>query len=259
MIASAADLLARLDDLPRWVETRAMLRSGLAAVSGHRDAGGFVVRGEKCGVPVISVIDRPARPLILAATRDVAPETPILAQTDNARWVAACVASDGDATWIHERAIVHTRPDGGPWAASSAPRVRLLEPADDLGALPPALAREMADARRAGPVAAAVEDGRPVSFCHASWRTESLWDVSVDTLEAYRGRGLAAAAAAFLIDHLRPERVAPVWGALESNTASLRVAARLGFAPVDAIVVFSRGPWTARRSSPPLPPGSASA
>lgn len=31
----------------------------------------------------------------------------------------------------------------------------------------------------------------------------------------------------------------PVWGALESNTASARLAAKLGFNPVDTIIVFS--------------------
>ncbi len=31
----------------------------------------------------------------------------------------------------------------------------------------------------------------------------------------------------------------PVWGSLESNTASARLAAKLGFNPVDTIIVFS--------------------
>jgi hypothetical protein len=31
----------------------------------------------------------------------------------------------------------------------------------------------------------------------------------------------------------------PVWGALDSNLPSLRLAARLGFRPVDRLVVFN--------------------
>jgi RimJ/RimL family protein N-acetyltransferase len=70
-----------------------------------------------------------------------------------------------------------------------------------------------------------------------------LWDVSIDTLEEHRGRSLGAAAVRFMIEYMRGEGRDPVWGALESNRASLRLAAKLGFVPVDRIVVFSRGRW----------------
>jgi RimJ/RimL family protein N-acetyltransferase len=86
-------------------------------------------------------------------------------------------------------------------------------------------------------------DARAVSFCYPCWQTEGLWDVSVDTLEQHRGRSLGMAAVRFMIDHMRREGRAPVWGALASNRASLRLAAKLGFVPVDRIVVFSRGHW----------------
>ena len=42
---------------------------------------------------------------------------------------------------------------------------------------------------------------------------------------------------------MRREGREPVWGALASNTPSLRLAAKLGFVPVDEIVVFSKGAW----------------
>jgi RimJ/RimL family protein N-acetyltransferase len=32
-----------------------------------------------------------------------------------------------------------------------------------------------------------------------------------------------------------------IWGTLETNEASLRLAAKLGFRPVDELVVFERG------------------
>jgi GNAT superfamily N-acetyltransferase len=106
------------------------------------------------------------------------------------------------------------------------------------GALPP---RDAIDASpRLVPIAAAWADGLPVAFCHPVLETETLWDVSVDTAEDYRGRGLAGRAARAMIRHLRHAGKAPVWGALESNLPSLHVARRLGFVPAGRLAVFSR-------------------
>jgi len=41
-----------------------------------------------------------------------------------------------------------------------------------------------------------------------------------------------------LIYYFRERGKQPVWGAMQSNAASLRLAAKLGFAPVDELVVF---------------------
>ena len=120
--------------------------------------------------------------------------------------------------------------------------VRLLRPDDSLDHLPAGLRFEMTHARAAVPVAAAWIDDRPVAFCYPCWITETLWDVSIDTLETHRRRGLAARAVRFMIDRMKQEGREPVWGAMESNVASLKLAVTLGFAPVDDIVVFSRGP-----------------
>jgi GNAT superfamily N-acetyltransferase len=92
----------------------------------------------------------------------------------------------------------------------------------------------------------------PVAFCYPVFETETLWDVSVDTLEAWRRRGLARACVEFLIDHMRRHGKEPVWGALVSNTASLALAASLGFGPVDRLAVFSK---EKRSLLSPLPPG----
>ena len=59
--------------------------------------------------------------------------------------------------------------------------------------------------------------GRPVAFCHPVIETETLWDVSVETVAEYRGRGLAGRAARAMIRHMRAFGKSPVWGALESN------------------------------------------
>ena len=83
----------------------------------------------------------------------------------------------------------------------------------------------------------------PVSFCYPAWITERLWDVSIDTLEGHRGQSLGARAVRFMIDLMAADGREPVWGALESNTASLRLGAKLGFVPAGDLVVFSRGGW----------------
>ena len=101
----------------------------------------------------------------------------------------------------------------------------------------------MTQARNIAPVAAVFVNGTAASFCYPCWRTETLWDISIDTLEEHRGRALGQHAVRFMIEAMRREGREPVWGALESNTSSLRLASKLGFAPMDAIAWFSRGPW----------------
>jgi RimJ/RimL family protein N-acetyltransferase len=90
-------------------------------------------------------------------------------------------------------------------------------------------------------VAATWADGRPVAFCYPVLQTERWWDVSVDTLPDYRGRGLAGRAARAMIRHMRQHGKAPVWGALESNGASLSVARQLGFAEAGRLTVLTLG------------------
>ncbi len=57
------------------------------------------------------------------------------------------------------------------------------------------------------------------------------YDLSVDTLEAHRGKGLARMAAALLIHRLRQKGLEPIWGALDSNPASWKAGQALGFRP----------------------------
>ena len=74
----------------------------------------------------------------------------------------------------------------------------------------------------AGAGARSCSDGRAVAFCYPVLQTETLWDVSVDTLEGFRGRGACRARGARDdAVHAGPDK-APVWGALETNAASLR-------------------------------------
>ena len=85
------------------------------------------------------------------------------------------------------------------------------------------------------PMAVAMVEGRPVSFCYAAFTTETLWDVSVETLTAYRRRGLAGACFLTLQAHMARSGLEPAWGAMLDNPASLGLAAKLGFAR-DAVI-----------------------
>ena len=244
----AARLLAQLPDEPRWIETRAILRSPHAQLfAGPVIADGVAARLLHGAMSVVAVVGRPPASALAAALDGTTPMTPVVAQPENASDVAARLAESGSpdgGEWRRERMLFHTLtavPALPPLAGGVT--IRLLTGGDALEHLPPGLRHEMTHARAMTATAAAFVDGVAASFCYACFTSESLWDVSIDTLEEYRGRGVAAHVVRFMIDHLRRDRLEPTWAALESNTASLRLAARLGFTPVDGNVVFSRGPW----------------
>jgi len=90
------------------------------------------------------------------------------------------------------------------WGVGFGGRVRRL-PEDLRSFLENLVGREKA------PVAAALAEGRPVSFCVASDQTEGLWDISIDTLERYRRQGYAARCVSYMVDEMRRRGKEPVW------------------------------------------------
>jgi len=245
----AARLLADLPDVPHWIETRAMLRSPhVQVIGGPAVADGVVVRLFHGAMSVVSVIGRPPAYALAAALDGTTTMTPVIAQHDNGDDVQRSLdelgQSRGEQAWRREHAVLHALasfPELPPLDDEGS--VRFLASGDALGHVPSGLRHELTHARVMTATAAAFVDGVPVSFCYPCFTTESLWDVSIDTLEPYRRRGLAPHVVRFMIDHMRGDRLEPIWGALESNGASLRLAARLGFTAVDGSIVFSRGPW----------------
>jgi len=83
-----------------------------------------------------------------------------------------------------------------------------------------------------GVAAGAVVAGRLVSLAFTSARSSEHADVAVNTLEEWRGRGLATASASVVAQRLQEAGQTPVWSTGEDNLGSLRVARKLGFAPV---------------------------
>lgn len=236
--AIQARLVRALPDIPRWIETRSILLSGHCEVLGLEDGGeglSFVVRDTGTSSIYASVVGRPAESAIAEAVSYGQNEGEVLAVPENRSHVAAALEG-----WRSVNTVLHTLGDTPRMPEVPEGSVRLLPSLDvvDLGSLPPDLRAELEDAMETSPVCAAYAGGRPVAFCYVGARTESLWDVSIDTLEEHRRRGHAARCVAFMVEHMQRECWRPVWNAVASNAASLGLAAKLGFVPVDEMVVF---------------------
>jgi len=253
--------LDRVPDHPRWVDTRGMLLTGRATVSftedARLDADGFVV--ELASRALLSAIDRPSPPLIAQRAQAMAGDVNILVSPEDSAPVARALPA-----WIARPVRLHALPQPQAWESEPDADVVVAtrERAPSLEHVPEGLRRELVEAlaghpvarfvhgvlpaRRpedasatAVPVAFVMVDDRAAAFCYPVLQTERYWDLSVDTLEDYRGRGLAGRAARAMIRHMRARGKSPVWGALESNLDSLGVARRLGFVEAGRLLVFA--------------------
>jgi hypothetical protein len=232
---AAAALLRQLPDTPQWLETRSILLSEDCRVA--TDAGGSIVRQARW--PQLAIVGRPD-PAALRTAAEAAPyRGELLVPPESEDYVGRALPN-----WDRWVAMIHSLPAG---AAETMPpgtaRVALLSRnrPPDLLHVPEALRRELEDALESrSHVAAAYVDGAAVSFCYTASETETLWDVSIDTLTPFRRQGLAADCARFLIQHMSVHGKEPVWGSFENNEASLRAARSLGFRPVARILVFFR-------------------
>ncbi|MDF2692495.1 MAG: acetyltransferase [Labilithrix sp.] len=228
-------LAARIPDVPRWVEARDYLLSGECEVFGLEDTPepALVVRDPSTGFLV--VVGAPAPEAIAAAVADVPPGASLVSAPEHARHVAQALPRD----WVQTRAILHVlrHPERLPTSEADVTFLDLtrLEAQRDLT---DELRRELEAALASGPVAAALENALPVAFCYPSAVTESLWDVSIDTLAAHRRRGHAGRAAAHMVRHMSSSGRSPVWAALEENAASFHLAQKLGFEAVDELAFF---------------------
>lgn len=229
------ELAALLPDLPRWVETRSILLAGRGEVLGlSLDPLACAVADPAFGSAI--AVGRPPYEAIGEALALAGPRASVMAPPESREWVVAALPELSP-----ERALLHVM---GP-----EPTLPQLRPGDvrQLGAdeiagldLPGELREELREATAEGiKIAAAMAEGSPVAFCYAGSVTESLWDISIDTLEPWRRRGFAARAVAFEIARFAGLGKQPVWGALESNAASRGLARKLGFVPADEIWIFT--------------------
>ena len=78
---------------------------------------------------------------------------------------------------------------------------------------------------------AAVDGGQPVAVAGASADGETLWQVGIDVLPAYRSRGLGKALVECLCAHIVEQGKLPFYGAAAANLHSQNIAVRGGFFP----------------------------
>jgi hypothetical protein len=156
--ALAKDLAQALPDTAEWVDTRGMLLSGRAIVSGGDTVDeGFVVRAMSGAVSVVSVVGYPAHTVIARAIEDATDMTPVIAQRDNATHVGqalvSCPPSRVGRRWAPERAILHRLNSERVSVLTDDELVRLLRGDDALDHLPSGLRFEIGHARQTVPVA----------------------------------------------------------------------------------------------------------
>jgi len=224
-----------LPDIPRYIETRSMLlnRRGTLFGFNEAEAENYAVCNRQTGL--IVVIGKPSVAAIPEAVAHRAKPGAVLAFDDNFSF-----AGEALSDWHSEKAILHL-PDGMlnlPDAPKEAVRFLTRNEVVALQGLPSDLHEELIIEAEFTQIAATMVDCKPVAFCYAGAITESLWDVSIDTLEGYRHRGYAALCVAFLARHFYQQGKQPVWGALETNQASLKLAKKLDFKAVDSLFVF---------------------
>lgn len=228
--------LQRLPDIPRWVETRALLSCKESVVIENATRDGFVVWSEDDGIG--AVVGQPDFTALARAADDV---SELLAFKENITSTSTLLAH-----FHAEHATVFVAPPDLAAAqempAPSNHLCRQIEPNELnlLAHLPPVLLKELTDVLEDdAPVMAAFAGALPVSFAYVASETETLWDVSIDTVESHRRMGYAASAVMQLVRMMQKKGKTAVWGALESNLASSNLARRLGFIEADELWVLT--------------------
>jgi hypothetical protein len=226
-------LLEQIPDTPLWVETRGALLAG-GDIFG--EPGAAVVRSP--WKDLLSIVGRPTDEALDAAFDGAASTVDVLAQVEDAEHGAYLMDMPGGPARIYA-------------AGESCPRLPIVEgdyllqelfaaDAPRLRHLPDPLRTEIEDELGETRIVAAITDGLPVAFCYPGSLTARWWDVSIDTMEGYRRRGLAAVAFGGMCERMLREGRRAVWGAMEWNEASWRLADKLGLERVGELLV-----WTA--------------
>lgn len=219
-------LLDVVPDAPTTLEARALLLDPDTVLAGA-PAGAVVVHE---GHALAAVIGAPPVEVLREALAGLPPGGLLLS--------ARPIPDLGPGwSWEMSVAMVVDGPVGAP-AGDPPPRPLV---AADLDRVPAPYRPELEGALARGPVMAVELDGELIAFAYAPLRTETWFDISVDTFDPHRGRGHGRRVAAALIAAEVARGRRPVWGAVVSNEASRRVAASLGFRLAGAFWLGVRG------------------
>lgn len=80
-----------------------------------------------------------------------------------------------------------------------------------------------------GEVYSQIVDDKTVSWAAIKPLSDVIWDLSIETLEEYRGRGYAKSVVSSTVRHILDNDRFAGWGCDRINTASLRTAHAVGF------------------------------
>ena len=221
-------LLEKVPDAPGWVEFRSALLEGGPAFGTVDD---YVVVSATGAL--VCVAGEPARAALQEALLLRPNYGDILARPESRAAVELALGRAG------ARAVIHAC-EKPCWEENVSIDIRVLGPGQDeaFEHVAPPLRPELVDGLSSSGVATTFVDGRAAAFCYGVAITETWWDVAVDTLEPYRRRGLAQAAFARMASVMEARGQRPVWGAKETNAASLEMAKKLGFQPVEELLIW---------------------
>ena len=234
MTADFQKLASTLPDKQLLLDTRGSLLSRSCELFGLTKAG-FVIR--RFDTPLICVIGKPAISAIKEAVSKCVAEVEVLTYRESVVHVGSALSD-----WQEEAAIIHEFSKPPDMKEKIDGQVRLANENELLWLKDefPELAKELLEALPFSPIAAFFVENKPVSFCCSTCESESLWDVSIETLPGYQRKGFAECCARFMTQYMFKKGKQPSWGALKSNTASLNLAKKLGFVPVGELYLFSR-------------------
>ncbi len=241
MNADFEKLASKLPDNQLLLDTRGSLLSRPCELFGQTKED-FVIR--RFDAPLICVFGKPAISAIQKSVSKSVQEVEVLTYQESLVQVSSALND-----WPKEAAIIHEFSNPPDMKKEIDGQVRLADE-DELSWVRddfPELAKELLDAAPHSPIAAFFVENRPVSFCFSTCESESLWDVSIETLPNYQRKGFAECCARFMIRYMLKKGKQPSWGALESNISSLNLAQKLGFVPVGELFLFSRPPHKASK------------
>ncbi len=231
-----AKLLQLLPDIPRWIYARWMVLSGNGRIYvENKSENSFIIQDPNNGLTC--VVGKPGADVIQKSLTSIDMPVRIIGFKNNYRYIENELKEFERST-----AYLYTLSEEKPKYSYTDASVRFMMKNDIQAArhIPDVLRKELVDALLQSPVAAGLIEDKPVSFCYAAAMTETLWDISIDTLKPYRNKGYAGHTVGFMIEHMMTKGKRPVWGAEESNRASVHLAKKLGFKPVDKLYLFNK-------------------
>ena len=232
---STPQTLDEIPDSPGWIYARALRAAADTLITEIGEGPSFLLSNLRYSLGV--VVGTPDRQLLQQALNAQSGPVRLLTTLEDSAVVASALPD-----WRSMTAIVHTLGADGLLVADARHSVDILPLHEVLGqpGWPSDVAEELARGDHNALAAVAFVDSHPASVCYVAFETEAFWDVSIETLEPHRRRGLAESCAVRLIQEMHRRGKMPVWGAEVQNVPSLRLAWKLGFVPAERLALFTR-------------------